>query len=165
MKKITKNKEESSDKKSQIFKKYRGGIELTKAEVKYIKAERKKLKKELRKSGLKRKEDFEVVASSQGLYFDDKRRFGFLWWLFHGRGIWALFGSLAALLTVIYLFSLIPQMRGHFTINMSPDMFKNGFVLSESMDFSAPSVQLVSDPVENAPCISFSSTLYCGVNM
>lgn len=154
---MAKKKQEASDAKPKIFKKYRGGIELTKAEIKYIKAERKKLRKELKKRGLKNKRDFEVTASSQGLYFDDKKRFGFLWWLLHGRGLWALFGSMATLLTVLYLFSLIPQMKGHFTINMSADMFKNGFVLSETEDFSAPSIQLFSDPVENAPCISFSS--------
>lgn len=152
---MAKKKRENSDAKPLIFKRYRGGISLTKAEIKYIKAERKKLRKDMKKRGLKKKRDFEVTASSLGLYFD-KRRFGLLWW-FHGRGLWLLLGSLALLLTVIYLFSIMTQMKGHFTINMSEDMFRNGFVLSETEDFAEPTVQLFSNPVEDAPCISFAS--------
>ena len=147
---------DTSDKKPKLLKKYRGGIELTKSEIKEIKVERKKLRKQMKAQGLKKKKDFEVTASSLGLYFDKKKRFGFLWWLFHGRALWALAGAMALLLTVIYLFSVVTQMRGHFTINMSADMFKNGFVLSETEDFANPTVQLFSDHVE-VPCISFGS--------
>ena len=132
---MAKKKQENADDKPKIFKKTRGGIELSKAEIKHIKAERKKLRKQLRKSGLKSKQDFEVTASSLGLYFDDKRRFGLLWWWLHGRALWLLFGAMIALLTVLYLFSIITQMKGHFTINMSHDMFSNGFVLSETENF------------------------------
>jgi len=154
---MAKQKKELSDAKPKIFKKYRGGTELTKDEIKYIKEERKKLRKDMKKRGLKNKRDFEVTASSLGLYFDKKRRFGLLWWWFHGRGLWALLGSVITLLTVLYIFSTITQMKGHFTINMSEDMFKNGFVLSETEDFAAPTVQLFSNPVDKAPCISFAS--------
>lgn len=157
MKKITKNKEESSDKKPKLFKRHRGGIELSKAEIKRIKAERKKLRKELKKLGLKSKEDFEVTASSQGLYFDHSRGIALFWWWLKNRGIWTLFGSMIAFLTVLYLFSIVSQMKGHFTINMSHEMFSNGFLLSETEDFASPTVQLQFEPVEDAPCISFAS--------
>lgn len=148
---------DTSDKKPKLFKKYRGGIELTKSEIKEIKVERKKLRKQMKAQGLKNKRDFEVTASSLGLYFDKKKRFGFLWWLFHGRALWALAGATALLLTVIYLASIVTQMRGHFTINMSTDMFRNGFVISETEDFQNPTNQLFSDPVEDAPDLSFAS--------
>lgn len=147
----------SDDNPPKFFKKTRGGIQLTKSEIKEIKEGRKKLRKEMKAQGLKKKSDFEVTASSLGLYFDKKRRFGFLWWLFHGRAFWALLGAIAILLTVIYFFSIMTQMRGHFTINMSADMFRNGFVLSETEDFVNPTVQLFSDHVEDVPCISFAS--------
>lgn len=157
---MTKKKQKSindSDTKPKFFKKARGGIQLTKAEIKYIKAERKKLRKLLKSQGLYSKENFEVTASSMGFYFDKKSRFGLLWWLFHGRALWALIGASAILLTILYMLSVVTQMRGHFTINMSPDMFKNGFVLSETVDFANPTVQLFSDEVQDVPCISFSS--------
>ena len=50
--------ENNSEKKPLIFNKTRAGIQLTKTEIKYIKKERKKLRKLLKKQGLKRKEDF-----------------------------------------------------------------------------------------------------------
>lgn len=150
-------KQETSDMKPKFFKKHRGGIELTKDEIKHIRTERKKLRKQMKAQGLKKKRDFEVTASSLGLYFDKKRRFGFLWWLFHGRAFWALLGALLLLLTVIYLASIMTQLKGHFTINMSEDMFKNGFILSETEDFANPDIQLFSQEVEEVPCISFSS--------
>ena len=146
----------TSDSQPKFFKKTRGGIQLTKAEISKIKAERKKLRKQMKAQGLSKK-DFEVTASSLGLYFDKKSSLGLLWWLFHGRALWALAASVAALLTVLYLFSVVTQMRGHFTINMSADMFKNGFVLSDTEDFANPTVQLFSDQVEDVPCISFGS--------
>ena len=138
-----------------IFKKYRGGIELTKLEIQEIKRERKKLRKDMKKRGIKSKHEFEVTASTLGLYFDKRRGLLLLWW-FKGFGLKGLLGALALLLFVIYLFSQVTQWKGHFTINMSPEMFRNGFVLSETEDFANPQVQLFSDPVEDAPCISFA---------
>ncbi len=149
--------ENNSEKKPLIFKKTRAGIQLTKTEVKYIKKERKKLRKLLKKKGLKRKEDFEQTASSLGLYFDDKRRFGLLFWWFKKNGLWALLASLIALLTVMYLFSTITEMKGHFTINMSSSMFKNGFVLSEDSEFGNPSANLFLEQIHVLNPTSFGS--------
>ena len=122
--------ENNSEKKPLIFKKTRAGIQLTKAEIKYIKKERKKLRKTLRKQGLKRKEDFEQTASSLGLYFDDKRRLGLLFWWLKKNGLWALLASLIALLTVLYLFSTITEMKGHFTVNISSILVFNSYLIS-----------------------------------
>lgn len=153
---MSKKNKTPSDKKPIIFKKYRGGIELTKEEIKYIKRERKKLRKEMKSRGLRSKRDFETTASSLGLYFDDKRR-GILFWIFgNGKALRYLLGALILFLLGSFLLSIFPQLPGHFTINMSPEMMRNGFVLSETKDFANPSIQLFSDPVEDAPCISFS---------
>ena len=141
--------------KPKIFKRYRGGIELTKEEIKTIKVERKKLRKDMKARGIKSKHEFELAAATLGLYFDKRKGFLLLWW-FVGRGIWGLLAALALLLFVIYMFSKITQWKGHFTINMSQDMFRNGFVLSETEDFANPQVQLISNAVEDVPCISFA---------
>ena len=56
-----------------MFKKKRAGIVLTKDEVKQIKAGRKKLRRDMRKAGIKSKKEFELTASSMGLYFDKRK--------------------------------------------------------------------------------------------
>lgn len=147
---------ENKEKKQQRpFKKTRSGIVLSKEEVKHIKKERRKLRKELRKLGIRKKKEFEVTASSMGLYFDKKRR-GFLFWWWGGKALWALVGAFMALLAVLFAASVITQMKGLFTINLSDDMFKSGFTLSETIGFENPTVSLNSEPLENVPCTSIS---------
>lgn len=142
-------------KQRRIFKRKRAGEVLTREQVKAIKAGRKLLKKQMKAQGLKKKEDFELTASSMGLYFDKRKFLGLLWWL-RGRGLWALLAALALLLTVLFLYSSITAMRGMFTINMSNGMFKQGFVLSETEDFRNPTTHLFCIPAEDVPCISIS---------
>ncbi len=138
------------------IKRRRGGEELTREQVSAIKKGRKLLRKELKARGLKTKEDFELTASSMGLYLDKPRALLWLRWLFFGRGLWVLVGASAALVTVLFALSLIAQLRGHFTINMSSQMFQEGFVLSETVDFSNATTHLFCTPAENVPCVSIS---------
>lgn len=136
------------------FKKTRANVVLTKDEVKAIKAGRKKLRKEMRARGLKRKEDFELTAGSLGLYFDKRNR-AFLLWL--GRHwLASLLGMLFALLTVLFIFSLVQRMRGHFTVNLSDGMLEKGYSLFDNAELQNPTMQLFATPAENAPCISIS---------
>ena len=134
------------------FRKKRAGVVLSREEVKEIKVGRKKLRKEMRSKGLKRKQDFEIVAGGLGLYFD--KRSGLLAWMFHGRGLWALLASLLLLLGVFFLMSTISQMRGYFTISLRDNMFREGFLLSETADFANPVVNLYCEPATDVPCIS-----------
>lgn len=55
------------------FKKRRGGVVLTKEEVKEIKAGRKKLRREMKAAGIRSRKEFELTASGVGLYFDKNR--------------------------------------------------------------------------------------------
>ena len=139
---------------TRLFKYKRANQVLTEGEVRAIKIGRKKLRAELRAKGIKSKKEFELIASSMGLYFD--RRRGWLWflWFFHGKGLATLLGALAALLGALFLFSLVTQMRGHFTINMSEDMFSEGFSLSEEVSFADPKMRLFCDPASDVPCFS-----------
>ena len=139
-----------------LFKRKRGGEPLTREQVKAIKEGRKLLKEELKDRGLKSKEDFELTAASMGLYMDQSR--GLLWWrwLFFGKGAWALLGGAAALLFALFTLSVVTQLKGHFTINMSNGMFKEGFILSETADFGNPTTHLFCTPVEDVPCVSIS---------
>lgn len=138
------------------FKKKRANQVLTRGEVKAIKVGRKKLRREMRARGLRKKKDFELTASSMGLYFDKNRFWALLLWLFHGRGLWALLGALAALLAALFLFSTVTQMQGHFTINMSEGMFREGFALSENISFIDPKSRLFCEPASDVPCFSIA---------
>lgn len=142
-------------KQKRLFKKKRGGIVLTENEVREIKAGRKKLRKEMKKMGIRSRKEFELTASSMGLYFDKNRWWALLLWFFHG-GRWLrwLLAALAAFLFALFCWSMVTEHQGHFTINLDDDMLKNGFVLSETEDFANPQIELDSDPVENVPCIS-----------
>lgn len=141
-------------KQRRLFEKRRAGIVLSEDEVKAIKAGRKKLRKEMKARGIKSKKEFELTASSLGLYFD-KRRPAFLLWLL-GHWLGALIAALLAFLLILFLFAMVQRMRGHFTINLSDGMFKDGFTLSETEDFANPSTQLFATPAEDVPCISIS---------
>ena len=137
-----------------LFRKTRGGVALTREEVKEIKAGRKKLRKEMKERKIYSKYEFEAMASALGLYFDKRK--GLLFLLFSGgRGIWVLLG--AAILTVLALFgmALVSQMRGYFTINLSDKMHSQGFVLSDTMDFKNPTSYLFAEPSE-VICVSIA---------
>lgn len=138
-----------------IFKRKRAGEVLTREQVAAIKIGRKLLRRELKSQGIKSKEEFELTATSMGLYFD-KSRWGLLLWLFRGRGLWALLGALLLLLLTVFAFSAVTQLRGHFTISMSDRLFREGFVLSETQSFELPSTHLFCTPAENVPCVSIS---------
>ena len=141
---------EKEKKQKRLFKKKRAGVVLTENEVQEIKAGRKKLRRELRAAGIKKKKDFELTASSLGLYFDKRKWFPFLLWLLHGKWLWALLGALLALLTAFFLMSLVTKMRGHFTINVGNELFREGFTISDTETFDNPTSYLYSIPVEGA---------------
>ena len=145
---------DSGKKQRRIFKRTRAGIVLTRAEVKAIKAGRKRLKKELRQRGMKSRKDLELTASTLGLYFD--KRFGALipWLLSHWLP--AALALLGAMLFTMLLFSSVSHARGYFTINLTEGMFREGFVLSETVDFKNPTTRLFATPAEDVPCISIS---------
>ena len=137
-----------------LFKKKRGGVVLTREQVKEIREGREELRQEMRDNGIYSRKEFELTASGLGLYFDKSRPLALLLWLFSGRGLWALLGAAALLLTTLFLFSLVSQMRGHFTINLTGGMFREGFTLSESKGFESPTTRLFAQPAEDVPCIS-----------
>lgn len=142
-------------KQKRLFKYKRAGVVLTENEVQEIKAGRKRLRAELRAAGIKSKKDFELTASSLGLYFDKRRFLAFLGWLFHGRHLLALLGALLLLLILFWIMSLVSQMRGHFTINVTDDLFDQGLAVGIELTedktmLKNPTNYLFSDPLEDA---------------
>lgn len=148
------NTVDSGKSQRRLFKKTRAGVVLTRDEVKAIKAGRKKIRKELRAQGLKEKNDFELTASSLGLYFDKRHGALLAWLLRHWLG--GLLALLAMMLLALMLFSAVSHARGYFTINLTDGMFREGFTLSETKGFENPTTKLFAVPAENVPCISIS---------
>ncbi len=139
-----------------FFRRTRAGVLLTREEVKEIQIGRKKLRKEMKQRKIYSKREFELLASSMGLYFDKRNPLAFLKWFLHGKGLWALLGALFLLFFAMVTLAYVSQLRGHFTINMSENMFKSGFVMSETRDFANPTTHLFSKPAEDAPCVSIT---------
>lgn len=137
-----------------FFKKKRGGVLLTREEVQRIKVGRKKLRAELRKRGEKDRKEYELTASSMGLYFDRNKASAIFKWFFVTKGVWVLLILGVILLLAFWGVAYIAEMKGHFTINMSRDMFRNGFSISEDEDFSIKTSHLFATPAADVPCIS-----------
>lgn len=134
-----------------IFKRRRGGVVLSREQVKEIKEGRKKLRKEMKARGIKSRQEFELTAGQMGLYFDSSKAFWLWLW---GHWLGALLALLGLLIALMFFLSIVTQMRGYFTINLSDGMFREGFTLSETADFANPSTHLFATPAEDVPCIS-----------
>ena len=144
------------DRQRRIFKKTRASIELTKTEVLEIKKGRKELRREMKKQKIYSKHEFELTASSMGLYFD-KGKGLLLWlWLWNKGVLGALLGGMLLTFLALYGISLVTEMRGHFTINLSNSLVSQGFELSDTADFAHPTSRIYGTPVEDAPCISIA---------
>jgi len=137
-----------------FFKKKRSGVYLTKEQVREIKEQRKKLRSDLKNLGEKERKEFEVTASSMGLYFDKTRFWSTLKWFMVSKGGWIMLASAGVLMLALYGISVVTELRGHFTISMSETMFDEGFTISDSPDFGTPKSHLFSTPKADVPCIS-----------
>lgn len=137
-----------------IFKKKRAGEVLTKDEIRAIKAGRKKLRREMREMGIKSKKEFELTASGLELYFDKNKKSALFFWLFFGKGGWLLLAAGLLLLAALYAISFVTELKGHFTISLSDEMFRQGFTISETVGFENPTAHLFATPATDVPCIS-----------
>ena len=151
------NQSTNTSKQRGPFKKRKAGIVLTKQEVKEIKLGRKKLRKQMRESGIKSRKEFELTASSLGLYFDKNRYLAALLWFLGRHGFWMTLAAAAVLLLVLWAFSSITELKGHFTISMSDKLFREGFSISETIGFENPTSHLFATPAEDVPCISVTN--------
>ena len=157
MSKQKKPKPTWSERKPILFRKKRSGVALTRGEIKEIKGKRKHLRRDLQAKGIKKKEDFEVAASAQNLYFDRGGKLVLFKLFMKSKGGLLLLGAAVLLLLALWLVSWITTMRGHFTINMSQDLFSEGFSLSETPDFENPTSYLMCDPLDHVPEVSISN--------
>lgn len=138
------------------------------AEVKRIKHERKLLRKDLKSKGIKKRSDFEYFARTMGLALPEESLEGTLalFLLNASRvakiayatlGIYGILGGAIATLGTMLIYTYVTEQKGHFTINMTADMMKEGFLLSETPDFDNEKYRLYTDQIENVNAISIDS--------
>lgn len=92
-----------------LFKKSRGGVELSREETRAVKNGRKALKKQMKQSKTYTKDGFDVVASSAGLYFDTVSKFTFLPLMASGALVPATLAVAASVLTGVYALSYVNE--------------------------------------------------------
>ena len=120
-----------------------------------IRRERRKLRKDLKSQGIKSRKEFEEIARELGLVLDDGKFALFLgWWkwfwawLTSKAGLAMLAALAAAILLATFLWSYLTDLAGSFTINLTADMFKAGFVLYDNHEFENPQSRLRSERVK-----------------
>lgn len=139
----------------------KAGVLLTRAEVAKIKASRKELHAKMKKAGIKDRKDKRILEVSSGAYFDRRRDSSALAWILQGRVLVALLVVLALTLTTIFLASEITKLKGHFTINITPGLFSEGFSIGNTLDpetgkLKNPTSELKGEAPDNTPCTTIS---------
>lgn len=138
------------------------------AEIKRIKKERKILRKDLRAKGVKKRSDFEYFARILGLALPEDSVAGAvaLFLLNASRiariayatmGIYGILAGATATLGAMLIYTYVTEQKGHFTINMTADMMKEGFLLSETPDFENEKYRLYTDQIKNVNAITIDS--------
>ncbi len=115
---------------------------------------RRELRKDLKEKGIKDRKQFNMIAESLGLV--GWKASPFLMWLHHalgGLGAAAIIRAIMALgalsLVAMFVASAITEEKGSFTINLTGDMLKAGFMLSNTEDFAEPSSRLFSETMKD----------------
>lgn len=131
------------------------------AEKRRILKERRLLRKDLKSKGVKSRKDFNAIAKTLGLELWHDNAF-FLWLRYFwdaikaGIGLKSLLMAAAAVLAGIFLVSVLSDKAGSFTINLTADMLKAGFILSETKDFDRQESRLFSEEIEEVNNITLS---------
>ena len=141
------------------FRYKKAGVLLTRAEVAKIKAGKKQLRADMKMAGIKDKKDKKILETAKGTYFDKRKTFKALSWLLSGRVLIAILLALLAALTTMFLLSEVTKMKGHFSVNITEDLFEKGFSIGEELmdgHIKNPTSYLAGENVEDTPCASIT---------
>ncbi len=149
------------DKQKQIhpLRYKKAGVLLTRAEVAKIKASRKKLREKMKNAGITDPADKKLLEVTSGAYFDKPKWIAAIARIFRGRVLVALLLTLVVALSSMFMLSEITKMKGHFTVNITEDLFDKGFSIGDSIEkdkIKNPTSYLKGDELENTPCTSIS---------
>lgn len=132
-------------------------------ERRWMHNERRLLRQELRYKGINRLVEFESIARDLGLVLDGGRKARLLLYLRLGLtkllsqlGMRSIILLSTVTLSGLFLLSSITEKAGSFTINLTADMLRAGFVLSSTQDFARNESRLFSSEVESVSNITVS---------
>ena len=139
--------------------------EAKKAEVKRVKEGRKELKKDLRLNGVRKRSEFEFFAEDLDLSYPEgtwqatmtkfAARVSRTYALVKASiTLKSVLIFLLILLAATFLIAYITEEKGHFTINLTADMLRDGFQISEDKDFTKTATRLFADEIANSNATS-----------
>ena len=152
-----------------VGKQRRSGMSLQeeRTAVKATREQRKDLKKDLRRQGIKKRSDFEIFADEVGLSYPEGTTAANIAKL--GAKISTITGTALASLSVVKLLlgilillalilytAYVTEEKGHFTVNVTADMLENGFQISPTQDFSDDDTRLFAEEITNANATSIN---------
>ena len=136
-----------------------------KIEMKRLRTERKSIREELRQKGIRWYSDFHFFAEELHLGYpedtiearvSDTRASISAWLAYIKNRInlpLLLFLALIALI-LLFLFAYVSEVKGRFTINMTADMMRANFELSEKSDFEKTKTRLFATEIRNSNATS-----------
>lgn len=131
---------------------------MTRARKKEIRKERRRMRKELWRQGIKRRSEYEECMVMLDLVIRDEP-FWLLWWrrlrnYFVNMGLRrALFGMAAALLA-LFFYAFLANMVGFFRVTLSNELLTQGFLLSYDKAFSDPAPYLDTGRMQEVNAIN-----------
>ena len=138
----------------------KAGVRLTRAEVAKIKAARKELRADIKAAGIKDRKDKKILEVAKGAYFDQPKAAKPILAFLSGRTFTVILVALITALAILFAMSEITKMKGHFSVNITDDLFDKGFSIGETLDedgnIKNPTSYLRGDVVEDTPCISIT---------
>lgn len=135
---------------------------LSREEKKEIRKKRKELRHDLISRGITSKAEFETLAQYMGLVYGTRKITAVAWFWkimnFIGRaGIISVLATAGAAIGLAYVYSDLVNKKQDFTISVSGSLQKVGLDLSETEDFSNPSVRLQCNVLDEVTCISLKT--------
>lgn len=148
--------------KKKLTKEERAAI---RQQVKDLKAPRKELKKDLKTNGIKGAQEFEFFAKEVGLNYPEESLEGKIanvkakisgigGWIRRSLTWTTVLILILLLLAGTFIVAYISEERGHFTINLTADMLRNGFELAETEDFEETKTRLFAKEIRNSNATS-----------
>jgi len=133
--------------------------------MKHLHKERPKVHTELRDRGLRTYADYSFFCKELNLgwpedtweYRYDEFRANFSAWLSYIRNrinVWVVMLLVVLALLLMFLFAFVSEEKGRFTVNLTAEMLRQGFELSESEDFNKTKTRLFAREITNSNAVS-----------
>ncbi len=164
-KKLEKEAEESGAK---LYEEPKGlNLKADREEIKRIHRERKALRPQLKKQGIKRYGEFDLFAKEVGLVYPERtvvetctkvraKISTTIATILASITIWKALLAVLLVLGLILYTAYVTEEKGHFTVNVTADMLEQGFLISETPDFKEDKTRLYALEITNSNATSIA---------